>query len=71
MRQKKLFIAMVSLLAAVGGLGSTAVLADKSTDEIAKYREMIADGNPSELYAAQGEELWKTKRGPKNASLEK
>jgi sulfur-oxidizing protein SoxA len=71
MTQKKLFIAMASLVAAVGGLGSTAVLADKSTDEIAKYREMIADGNPSELYAAQGEELWKTKRGPKNASLEK
>ena len=39
--------------------------------QIARYREMIADGNPAELVAGQGEELWKTKRGPKNASLEK
>jgi sulfur-oxidizing protein SoxA len=44
--------------------------ADAATDEIARYREMIAEGNPSELFAQQGEELWKQKRGPKNASLE-
>ena len=31
---------------------------------------MLEDGNPAELVAAKGEELWKTKRGPKNASLE-
>ena len=31
---------------------------------------MLADGNPAELYEAKGEELWKKKRGPKNASLE-
>lgn len=42
-----------------------------ATDEIAKYREMIADGNPAELYEAQGEELWKKPAGPKKASLEK
>ena len=35
-----------------------------------RYREMIADGNPAELLAAKGEALWKTKRGPKNATLE-
>ncbi|MFM1856363.1 MAG: hypothetical protein RLZ83_1672, partial [Pseudomonadota bacterium] len=28
-------------------------------------------GNPAELYEAKGEDLWKKKRGPKNASLEK
>lgn len=43
--------------------------ADKSTDEIARYRAMIADGNPSELFAAKGEDLWKEVRGPKKASL--
>jgi sulfur-oxidizing protein SoxA len=32
---------------------------------------MIADGNPSDLYEMAGEELWKKKMGPKNASLEK
>nr|WP_243655579.1 sulfur oxidation c-type cytochrome SoxA [Roseateles saccharophilus] len=31
---------------------------------------MLEDGNPAELFEAKGEELWKTPRGPKNASLE-
>ncbi|MDP1900547.1 MAG: sulfur oxidation c-type cytochrome SoxA [Rubrivivax sp.] len=38
---------------------------------IAEYRAMLADGNPAELFEAKGEELWKTRRGPKNASLER
>ncbi|MBP6502089.1 MAG: sulfur oxidation c-type cytochrome SoxA [Rhodoferax sp.] len=43
----------------------------KTTSEgIAEYRKMLADGNPAELFEAKGEELWKTRRGPKNASLE-
>jgi|SRR3569623_89726 len=42
-----------------------------STDEIAKYRQMLAEGNPAELWEAKGEDLWKTKAGPKNESLEK
>ncbi len=71
MRKKTMPFALVlGLLAGTGMFGSSPVLADAATDEIAKYREMLADGNPSELVAAQGEELWKTKRGPKNASLE-
>ena len=39
-------------------------------DGINEYRAMLADGNPAELFEARGEALWKTKRGPKNASLE-
>jgi len=47
------------------------VFAEGSTmDEIARYREMLADGNPAELLEIKGEELWKKPRGPKNASLE-
>jgi sulfur-oxidizing protein SoxA len=47
-------------------------LAQKSTaDGIAEYREMLQDGNPAELFEMKGEELWKQKRGPKNASLER
>jgi L-cysteine S-thiosulfotransferase len=43
----------------------------KSTaDSIAEYRALLADGNPSELFEAKGEALWKTKRGPKNASMQ-
>ena len=42
-----------------------------ATDEIARYRAMIADGNPADLYEAAGEEIWKKPMGPKNASLQK
>src|SRR5260221_7834293 len=38
--------------------------------EIERYRQMPQESNPAELYEARGEELWKTRRGPKNASLE-
>ena len=45
--------------------------AQKTTAEgIAEYRKMLEDGNPAELYEAKGESLWKTARGPKNATLE-
>ena len=43
---------------------------DKTIAEIEKYRQMLQDGNPAELTSAKGEDLWKVKRGPKNASLE-
>ncbi len=46
------------------------VFAQNISDEIAKYREMIADGNPAELYAAAGEELWVKPSGPKQATLQ-
>ena len=38
---------------------------------IEQYREMLQDGNPAELNALKGEELWTKPRGPKNASLDK
>jgi len=38
--------------------------------ELEKYRQMLGDGNPAELLVMRGEGLWKTKRGPKQASLE-
>lgn len=46
--------------------------AQKSTAEgIAEYRKMLEDGNPAELFEAKGEDLWKTRRGPKQATLER
>jgi sulfur-oxidizing protein SoxA len=49
----------------------TAVLAQKDTaDAIARYRQLLQDGNPAELVSARGEALWKEKRGPKKVSLE-
>lgn len=44
---------------------------DATLQEIERYRQMLADGNPSELYELKGRELWATKRGANNASLEK
>lgn len=43
---------------------------DATIQEIERYREMIADGNPAELYELRGEEMWKTPRGPKKATLQ-
>jgi len=52
-------------------LACVAAQAQKSTaDGIAEYRKMLEDGNPAELFEAKGEALWKTARGPKDASLE-
>jgi sulfur-oxidizing protein SoxA len=61
-------------LAALAGLATVAAVQaqQKSTaDGIAEYRKMLEDGNPADLFEAKGEELWKQKRGPKAASLEK
>ncbi len=57
---------------AVAGLasGMAAAQSKSTTESIEEYRAMLADGNPAELFEAKGEALWKSKRGPKNASLE-
>jgi sulfur-oxidizing protein SoxA len=44
---------------------------DAVTAEFEKFREVLEDANPAELFEAKGEELWRTRRGPKNASLER
>jgi len=41
-----------------------------ASDGIAEYRKMLEDGNPAELFEAKGENLWKTPRGPKKATLQ-
>jgi len=46
------------------------VFAQTTAEGIERYRQMIADGNPGELFEAKGEDIWKQKRGPKKASLE-
>ncbi|MGE0803575.1 MAG: sulfur oxidation c-type cytochrome SoxA [Lautropia sp.] len=52
-------------------VGAQAAGGSSTADEIAKYRQMIAEGNPAELWEAKGEDLWKTARGPKSATLER
>jgi sulfur-oxidizing protein SoxA len=60
--------------ALLGWAATTPVLAqdkDATMAGIEKYREMLGDDNPAELYEMRGEELWKKPVGPKKASLEK
>ena len=57
-------IIMAALGLAIGG-----AFAQSTTDEIAKYREALQDGNPAELWEARGEEMWTKPRGPKQVSF--
>jgi sulfur-oxidizing protein SoxA len=67
--QKHLIVA--TLMAAAAAAATTVAVAQQKSaaDGIAEYRAMLADGNPAELFEAKGEDVWKTKRGPKNVSL--
>jgi sulfur-oxidizing protein SoxA len=65
MRSKQLLAALALL-----GLATGAWAQKSAAQAIDEYRAMLADGNPAELFEMKGEELWKHKRGPKNASLE-
>lgn len=53
-------------LAQPGGAGG-----DDTMRGIERYREQLAEDNPAELWEARGEALWKEKRGPLAASLER
>ncbi|MFZ6653719.1 sulfur oxidation c-type cytochrome SoxA [Undibacterium sp. TJN19] len=61
---------MAPLLAAALSAQAQSAASTSSTDEIAKYRQMLADGNPAELWEMRGQELWKKKAGPSQQSLE-
>ncbi len=62
---------VLAFAAAMLPTGAAQAQAKTAADGIAEYRKMLEDGNPAELYEAKGEELWKTKRGPKGQSLER
>ena len=61
---------LTGVVVAAAFIGSAVAQDSKVADEIAKYREALADGNPADLLELKGEGLWKEKRGPKNATLE-
>ncbi len=56
---------------AAAGLLASVASAQDTAKEIQRYREMIAEGSPAELFELDGETLWKKPQGPKNVSLEK
>jgi len=63
--------ALVVAATALFAWSASAQNSNSTMDEIARYRQMLQDGNPAELLIARGEELWRTPRGPNNASLER
>ncbi len=59
------------IVAALVLCGSAGAIAQTSSDGIAQYRAMLADGNPAELWEAKGEALWKAPRGHNKATLQR
>lgn len=62
-------IACSSVLVLV--LAPAPIFAQDAESEIQKYRQMVAEDSPAELYELQGEALWKKPQGPNKVSLEK
>jgi len=50
---------------------AAAAYGQDAAKEIQRYREMVAEGSPVELFELEGDTLWKKPQGPKNVSLEK
>lgn len=70
MRQA-LVLGLVAAFAAGPSPQAAAQMDDPVAAEFDKFREIMEQDNPAELFEAKGEQLWKTPRGPKNASLER
>jgi L-cysteine S-thiosulfotransferase len=59
------------LIAAAVLMGAGTAQAQDAAKEIQRYRQMVAEGSPAELYELDGESLWKKPQGPNNVSLER
>ena len=70
MKTFRLFTALGALALSLS-VGNLSAQPKSTADGINENRNKLADGNPAELFEANGEDLWKQKRGPKAASLEK
>lgn len=66
-----LVLGLVAAFAAGPSPQAAAQMDDPVAAEFDKFREIMEQDNPAELFEAKGEQLWKTPRGPKNASLER
>jgi L-cysteine S-thiosulfotransferase len=65
-----LVLGIVAAVAAAPWQQAAAQAADPTAAEFDKFREIMEQDNPAELFEAKGEELWRARRGPKNVSLE-
>ena len=57
--------------ALLAGVQCIAFAQQDTLKEIDRYRQLLQESNPAELYEVRGAEWWKIPRGPKNASLER
>jgi len=66
---------MLAVAAAVAALAPWSQAMAQTEDPVAadfdKFRAIMEEANPAELFEVKGEQLWKTPRGPKHVSLEK
>lgn len=62
---------MSCVVAAAVGASWPVLGQGSAVDEINRYRELLQDGNPADLWEARGEALWKEQRGPRKVSLER
>ena len=62
---------MKALAFAAAALLWSAAYAQDVAKEIQRYRQMVAEGSPAELFELEGETLWKKPQGPRNVSLER
>jgi sulfur-oxidizing protein SoxA len=65
------YMPLIAATLALSAVLPTHAQQKSAADGIAEYRKMLEDGNPAELFEAKGEDLWKTARGPKKATLQK
>jgi sulfur-oxidizing protein SoxA len=68
--EKNMRISRLAVVIMVSSLPFFTSAQDNVHNEIQHNRQFLRDGNPAELIEAKGEILWKTRRGPKNVSLE-
>jgi sulfur-oxidizing protein SoxA len=64
-------IAVALCAVGLGAAATSSAQQRSAVEEIERYRAALGDGNPAELWEARGEAIWKARRGPKNASLER
>jgi sulfur-oxidizing protein SoxA len=68
--RKSLVLGLGAALAMAAMPQAFAQTEDAVAADFDKFRAIMEEANPAELFEAKGEQLWKTRRGPKNASLE-
>ncbi|HEX5094213.1 MAG TPA: sulfur oxidation c-type cytochrome SoxA [Burkholderiales bacterium] len=68
---RRALMAGIAAAAVMPWLQAVGQTEDPVAADFDKFRAIMEEANPAELFEAKGEELWKTPRGPNKVSLEK